>query len=32
LAHAAFDAALHPDYACDAIAERFDDLFAELTR
>ena len=25
-------AALHADYAYDAIAERFDDLFAELTR
>jgi D-inositol-3-phosphate glycosyltransferase len=32
LAQAAHQAALNPDYAWDAIAERFDDLFAELTR
>jgi glycosyltransferase involved in cell wall biosynthesis len=32
LAHAAYQAALDPDYTWDAIAERFDDLFAELTR
>ena len=32
LAQAAHEAALNPDYAWDAIAERFDDLFAELAR
>ena len=32
LAQAAHQAALNPDYTWDAIAERFDDLFAELTR
>jgi glycosyltransferase involved in cell wall biosynthesis len=32
LAQAAHEAALNPDYAWDAIAARFDDLFAELTR
>jgi glycosyltransferase involved in cell wall biosynthesis len=32
LSHAAYQAALDPDYTWDAIAERFDDLFAELTR
>jgi D-inositol-3-phosphate glycosyltransferase len=32
LAQAAYQAALNPGYAWDAIAERFDDLFAELTR
>jgi D-inositol-3-phosphate glycosyltransferase len=32
LAQAAHQAALNPDYAWDAIAERFDDLFAELAR
>jgi D-inositol-3-phosphate glycosyltransferase len=32
LAQAAHEAALNPDYAWDAIAERFDDLFAELVR
>jgi D-inositol-3-phosphate glycosyltransferase len=32
LAQAAYDAALNPDYTWDAIAQRFDDLFAELAR
>jgi glycosyltransferase involved in cell wall biosynthesis len=32
LAQAAHQAALNPDYAWDAIAERFDDLFAELAK
>jgi D-inositol-3-phosphate glycosyltransferase len=32
LAQAAHEAAQNPDYAWDAIAERFDDLFAELAR
>jgi D-inositol-3-phosphate glycosyltransferase len=32
LAQAACQAALNPDYTWDAIAERFDDLFAELAR
>ena len=32
LAQAAFDAAQNPDYAWEAIAERFDRLFGELTR
>jgi D-inositol-3-phosphate glycosyltransferase len=32
LAQAAYQAALNPDYAWDAVAERFDDLFAELAR
>jgi D-inositol-3-phosphate glycosyltransferase len=32
LAQAAYQAALNPDYTWDAIAERFDDLFAELVR
>jgi glycosyltransferase involved in cell wall biosynthesis len=32
LAQAAHEAALNPDYAWDAIAARFDDLFAELAR
>jgi glycosyltransferase involved in cell wall biosynthesis len=32
LAQAAHEAAQNPDYAWDAIAERFDDLFAELVR
>jgi glycosyltransferase involved in cell wall biosynthesis len=32
LAQAAHEAALNPDYTWDAIAERFDDLFAELAR
>jgi glycosyltransferase involved in cell wall biosynthesis len=32
LAQAAHQAAMNPDYTWDAIAERFDDLFAELTR
>jgi glycosyltransferase involved in cell wall biosynthesis len=31
LAQAAYQAALNPDYTWDAVAERFDDLFAELT-
>ena len=31
LAHAAFEAARNPEYSWDAIAERFDDLFTELT-
>jgi len=30
LAQAAFEAAQNPDYSWDAIAARFDDLFAEL--
>ncbi|MFL5142513.1 MAG: hypothetical protein ACJ8DP_04080 [Microvirga sp.] len=30
LARAAFEAALSPEYAWDAIAERFDALFAEM--
>jgi D-inositol-3-phosphate glycosyltransferase len=32
LAQAAHEAALNPDYAWDAIAERFDDLFAEIVQ
>jgi len=32
LAQAAFEAAQNPDYAWEAIAERFDRLFGELTR
>jgi glycosyltransferase involved in cell wall biosynthesis len=32
LAQAAYQAALNPEYSWDAIAERFDDLFAELAR
>jgi D-inositol-3-phosphate glycosyltransferase len=32
LSHAAHDAAQNPDYTWDAIAARFDDLFAELAR
>ena len=32
LAQGAYEAALNPDYAWDAIAEQFDDLFVELTR
>lgn len=32
LARAAYEAARNPDYTWDAIAERFDDLFAELTQ
>jgi hypothetical protein len=31
-AQAAHQAALNPEYAWDAIAKRFDDLFAELAR
>ena len=30
LAHAAYEAALNPEYSWDAVADRFDDLFAEL--
>ena len=32
LAHAAYEAALNPEYSWDAIAGRFDNLFAELAR
>jgi glycosyltransferase involved in cell wall biosynthesis len=32
LAQAAYQAALNPDYTWDAIADRFDDLFAELAQ
>jgi glycosyltransferase involved in cell wall biosynthesis len=32
LAQAAYQAAQNPDYSWDAVAERFDDLFAELAR
>jgi glycosyltransferase involved in cell wall biosynthesis len=32
LAHAAYQAAQNPEYSWDTIAERFDDLFAELAR
>jgi glycosyltransferase involved in cell wall biosynthesis len=32
LAQAAYQAAQNPEYSWDAIAERFDDLFAELTK
>jgi hypothetical protein len=32
LARAAFEAALNPEYSWDAIAGRFDDLFAELAQ
>jgi D-inositol-3-phosphate glycosyltransferase len=32
LAQAAYQAALNPEYSWDAIANRFDDLFAELAQ
>jgi D-inositol-3-phosphate glycosyltransferase len=32
LAQAAYQAALNPDYTWDAVAERFDDLFTEMTK
>jgi glycosyltransferase involved in cell wall biosynthesis len=32
LAQAAYQAALNPEYSWDTIADRFDDLFAELAQ